>query len=37
MKYFKFKATVLLLIVGLFAIPAFAGTYDCDIVDVHKT
>lgn len=35
MKYFKFKATILLLIIGFFAVPAaFAATVDCDIQDV---
>ncbi len=34
MKYLKFKVTILLLLVGLFAIPSAFATTDCDIQDV---
>ena len=34
MKYIKFKATVLLLIVGLFTIPTAFASSDCDLTTV---
>ena len=34
MKYLKFKATILLLIIGFFAIPSAFASSDCDLTDV---